>query len=315
MKTIRQRVLLLFTILLSLAAPLTAHAQTLLMNAQPSGETPDATFALLVDSAKTQKTYADLTRFMSDLDESTKARLNTALFNASAPSNDKAVTVRLLANGNVKSVLTKNDAESSSTNGSLGVLFSRKAPFFALSALVNVAASEDTLTNGFGSSLLTPGTGNLAGILDLQMPLSMGFLKNGPGRSSLHLYMSVSSNTWKHEDQTEDIVVMGAGALLAYDIARAVNDIEYGLRLELGLTYRGLFGNIVSNGDFRDAALGTTVRHFPGIEAGFTVKVRNISAGITFYRYLDASDNTIQGLSGGQLAGGISLSTQIPLLK
>ena len=65
----------------------------------------------------------------------------------------------------------------------------------------------------------------------------------------------------------------------------------------------------------RDAALGTEVRHFLGIETGFSLKVRNVNAGITFYRFFDASDNTIQGFSGGQLAGGISLSMQIPLLK
>ena len=311
MKTIQHSLLLIA--LLGLAIPLSAHAQTLQIYPSPSPEeTQEPSPALLMNRA-IDAPY-EFSMFMDALDDSTAALLASALFASPAPPDDE-ITVRLLASGNVKSVLTNDDAETASTNGSLGVLFSRKAPFFALSALVNVAASEDTLTDGFGSSLLTPGTGNLAGILDLQMPLPDRFLKNGPGRSSLHLYTSVSSNTWKHEDQAENIVVMGAGALLAYDIARAANNIEYGLRLEFGLTYRGLFGDIVSNGDFRDAALGTKVRHFPGIELGFAVKVANVNAGLTFYRFLDSTDSTIKGLSSGQLAGGISLSTAIPLLK
>lgn len=225
------------------------------------------------------------------------------------------LTVKLFADGNTKTILTgeNQQADETTTNGSIGLLFEWGNPSSVLSGLVNVAAAEDTLVAGFGQSLLAPGTGNLGGIVELHLPFPGTLLGTSPGALAIHLYSSVSSNTWKHEDDAADIVVFGGGALLAYDLGIEKQDAFYGLRVEGGLTYRGLYGDAASNGSFREEALGTEVRRFLGLEAGISLTARNLTAGITFYRFSDSSDKSIPGFSGGQLAGGISISTAIPL--
>src|SRR4029079_11840901 len=87
------------------------------------------------------------------------------------PCNDRSVPTSAVF---LSGALTggKDSSSSSATSGALGI--SHLSSAWSFSSQINVAAKTDTIRDGFGASLLAPGSGKalLAGLFDWRRPIS-----------------------------------------------------------------------------------------------------------------------------------------------
>ena len=84
-----------------------------------------------------------------------------------APRDRDSAVIQVFADGNVKNALA-NPGAATSASGSLGLRYA--GPTFVASGTINVGGTKDTLTQGFGTSLLAPATGSAlsAGVLEIR---------------------------------------------------------------------------------------------------------------------------------------------------
>src|ERR1043166_3450057 len=232
--------------------------------------------------------------------------LSGQTLSSSVPKLGKdSVRIRVFADGAIRALVGGQGSGSTATAGSIGVSIVDSETQF--STQISVATANDTLHDGFGASVLAPASGGrlAAGLADYRR---RHFWKGW----GLHAYASASSARWltlNPQDAKESIAVGAAGlgaSLFRTIINQAVSDNnEVAILLDLGIAYRGLFGDI-ANADFNAVklrTLGTIAEHFVGTEIGLTIQVNDVRAGMEFYYF----HTHAPGLRDGQLVAGFSL--------
>ncbi|MEM9758078.1 MAG: hypothetical protein AAF933_02535 [Pseudomonadota bacterium] len=225
------------------------------------------------------------------------------------PDRPEIQRVTVFASGSAKSALSDANSDAANAAGTVSAQFRSGSTVWA--AQINVLSTETSITSDFGTTLLAPATGSLSGLVDVR-------------HERFHVYGGVSRATWSFTgeapsdsmaatEMSADLSVLSLGALYAFPVVEpvTVEQRTYGLNLELGGALRVLSGDGAAESfdTFRTNTLGTADRVFYGIEAGANLVVDRLVAGVQFY-WLFGDD--APGLTGGQVAGGISVA--VPLL-
>lgn len=251
------------------------------------------------------------------------AALREALRISSARS---ATHVTIFADGNIKGAASGESVEGPVGTGSIGIAISRRNAFWT--AMVAVASSSDTVSEGFGAAILSPGSGKrlYSGVLDLRKTASLA------GRKlRLHGYVMSSKSSWRLTTAPEtlavngtptvvvdttvhDAVIFGAGLLHYWDIVDGyVGDNYVSLKVEAGASLRWLTGDIVDQRDLLSRNLGTPKRHFGGFEGGMQISFGRVTGAIQVYwlRLIHSDRAEVVGLTHGQIIGALSVAGDI----
>jgi hypothetical protein len=246
--------------------------------------------------------------------------------------------IQIFLSGSIRDVVGQQ-SEGATGTGSLGMRYI--GPSYVATGMINVAGAVDTLTAGFGATMLPPanGRGFNAGLLDVRRRYLFGMDKKcsavarfAPRADTLrargeavpkdslglHTYLGVSTGRWatardpdtQAVTETLDVPVWGAGIGLTYTfIDRRLEDKDVAMVLDVGLATRRLRGDLAADRreGLRDALLLTTKRDFYGPEVGLGLQYENITASLTYYFF--GSD--IDGFSHGQVVAGVSIQASL----
>lgn len=234
----------------------------------------------------------------------------------------------LFAKGDVKGVAT--GGESSAATGALGLTMDTDRSM--VQASLALASTQDSLTTGFGASVLTPGSGKA-----LSSGLLSGLFRFAPHAQlsaiiprALHIYGTASSSRWQDTVAFEqangttgparpvsaNVVVLGGGALLQHDLACCrVLDNPAVLTLEWGVGFRHLGGDITAADTalvfLRDSTLGTRSRFFGGPEVGLQITVNRVIGSLQLYHFWDGRGGDVPGLTGLQMVTAFTIAADI----
>jgi hypothetical protein len=210
--------------------------------------------------------------------------------------------VEVFADGNLRGLMANTSDGSAAATGALGI--SVRRPNIIWNGFINIASTIDTLSEDFGSIILNPATGR-----NLSSGLVEAFVKT-KHKIGQHYYMSASSSYWKSDSVTKSATIIGMGALGTLEILNGLsgqNDLYFGV--EFGLSYRGISGNVTNNEEYYKKTLGTSGRHFAGLEGGLVIKFNQVTAGLNLYWLHDLKGKAkIDGISSVQLTAGIKIS-------
>lgn len=261
--------------------------------------------ALAEDPGRLQAEVAGLTddqRKQVNADARSLQRLATAAL------GDLGSRVVVFADGNIRGALDQDEStDASSGTGALGVAVSTGAGQWA--ARINIASSEQVVSEDYGSIILAPGTGRslASGLLELRMA-------NWP----VHLYTSVSNSRWKlgtaDDAPTANATVLGVGALYTRTLASgSLDENEVVLTAEIGGAARWLDGDIHDLDEERQAVIGSTGSLFIGPEAGFTLALGRVTGQVQVYHLLEAGNagRRIAGLNGLQVVAGLGVTGEM----
>lgn len=229
---------------------------------------------------------------------------------AKDPSKD-TVNVSIFASGDVRGLISNDSQEQTSTTGSIGIRVEKENVVW--SASINIASTIDTLKSDFSKIVLNPASGNrfTSGLLDVRKSNCFKLFDKHIG---YHGYISGSSSNWKLKETTKSATVFGFGALLYYDVVpptqSSSNVLNFGF--EGGLTYRGVYGNILTNDLFLEEVFGSKGNQYWGAEMGIYIQFNNITAAIQGYLLYDIEgQQKVEGITSFQITGGISISGSI----
>jgi hypothetical protein len=225
----------------------------------------------------------------------------------------------------------KDSSNATATSGALGI--SHLSSSSSFSGQINVAAKTDTVRDGFGASLLTPGSGkalsaglfewrqSFAGLFTCARRDSLPFLIRqiiAGDRLKARVYGTVSSSVWSlpaagtEPAGAVSVVPIGFGVGLGYTmISETLNDKPIVAGFVFGFSRRLIHGDIAgeSHNLQREAILGTNKESFSGYEAGLELQFAQISGGVTFYSFPRAA--TVPGFSRGQVVAGFSIRSNV----
>jgi hypothetical protein len=220
--------------------------------------------------------------------------------------------VALFADGNVRGAVIGKEG-ATATSGSIGLGVSTRLSNFA--AVINIAAKPDTVTRNFGATVVSPATGGAlnAGLIDYR------WHKQPKGRGwGWHGYGSISSARWATDTNaagkataTTDVAFLGAGAAASYEVVRGTVGENFAFAaLDLGLAYRGLFGDIATkaNTDLKRRLYGTAGENWLGVEFGVALQINLVKAGINYYFFPRPN---ARGVTDGQVVAGFSLQANV----
>ena len=225
----------------------------------------------------------------------------------------------------------KDSSNTTATSGALGI--SRLSPTWSFSGQINIAAKQDTVRDGFGASLLTPGSGKAltAGLVEWRR--SFGSFFGCEGRAKLprvvreilrddrlkvRAYGTVSSSIWSlpaagsEPAAAVSVVPIGFGLGLGYTlISEAFDEKPVAAGIVFGFSRRLVHGDIAgeSHDLQRQAILGTSKESFSGYETGLELQFAQVSGGVTFYSFPRAA--TVPGFSRGQVVAGFSIRSNV----
>jgi hypothetical protein len=245
--------------------------------------------------------------------------------------------VLVYIDGSIKGTDKKSN-ETSTTNGSLAMSFADVNWDATIS--MNVAASQDSITTGFGQSLLVPGNGGFAsGLIDVRRSLSAF---KAP---SLYVrgYLSSSSHRWSIKDEagtptTAVANALGSGVGLSWqlfsgtlkrpvaktstetekknadgekDETPKTEDVLVSARLDFSAMRRALHGPVTERrfDTFRNTLLNGGDNVFHGFEIGLLLQYGTIRGSLAYYSFPNASD--VDGLTRGQIAAGFAIAAPI----
>ena len=146
----------------------------------------------------------------------------------------------LFADGNIKGI-TADDKNATGT-GSLGINIQKG--HLSWNAVISVASSIDTLKEGVGAIILTPGTGIAltSGFLDVRI---RDICKIEEYSLGLHFYIGTSRSIWNSANSSSSAITSGFGALIYSEIINTeINNNEISFGIELGPSYRWIAGDI-----------------------------------------------------------------------
>jgi len=225
----------------------------------------------------------------------------------------------------------KDSSSSTATSGALGI--SHLSSAWSFSSQINIAAKTDTIRDGFGASLLAPGSGKalMAGLFDWRRPISrfVGCTRTDKlprlvrevlrgDRLKTRVYGTVSNSVWSlpaagtEPAEAVSVVPIGFGIGLDYSlINEMINAKPVAAGFVFGYSRRLIHGDIAgeSHALQRQAILGTTKESFSGFEAGLELQFAQISGGVTFYSFPRAA--TVPGFSRGQVVAGFSIRSNV----
>jgi hypothetical protein len=242
-------------------------------------------------------------------------------------------TVDVFAEGNVKNVISQ-PSDATSVSGALGMRY--LGTRFIISGLINVAGSSDTVTSGWGATMLAPATGSTlnAGLLDLRIrrrdAKDPGCAPPDPSlfcNQSIHLYSTIGSRRWATRidttlnagaaptlrvSETFDVPVWGIGA--DYSIAFFDGSVPMGgesanvaMVLDAGLATRHIRGDLFARELTRARVLSSSQLNFWGPEVVLSMQVNQIRSSLAYY-YMSGS---VDGFSRGQVVAGVSISARL----
>lgn len=248
-----------------------------------------------------------------------------------SPSNDFPLKISII--GDAALVGTTNDSKQDkfNTKGSLGFKFTTnlfrkiavhgKVSLVLLSntdtiksknlTVVNSTDTTNSVTNSqdFGNSILNPRSGESiqSGMVELDF-----FIKEWWGISTS---IVLGTKVWKdsiNENQisTENARILGlsAGVFWAPSNRQTKENNDIGLKLYMNISNRFLLGDAKINSKIRSRLLESDKWQFWGIEPGFVIDYRSITAFVSCPIFFGT---TVKGVTSGQFLGGISISTSI----
>lgn len=222
---------------------------------------------------------------------------------------EEGLTVTVFADGAARTALTDDPGDGATGTGALGLRI-RSGSRWTLGANVAVVSSADTLNRGFGTAVLTPAGGsNPSGLLDLLIS-DIDRL----GGLDLHAYTSFSQSLWSGTEGTETVGVLGLGVLVSESFGGvdSAQSAYYGIRIEAGLSYRSIGGDISDADQLRTELLGTDNQEFGGFEGGVQLQAGNVGAGFqAFYLFNIGDDTHVEGLTRLQLTFGLRVEGAI----
>lgn len=218
-----------------------------------------------------------------------------------------SIQVRVFADGAVRASVAGQGDGSTASAGSIGVsVLSARSQF---TTQISVATANDTLRDGYGTSILVPASGGrlAAGLVDVRLPKVYR-------QWGVHTYASASSASWftknpQATDETIGVAIAGLGASLYREVINQPlgPDNSAAVLVDVGLAYRGLFGDIANSEqqatETKLRTLGTDSEHFIGLELGLTIQVNDVRAALGFFFF----DTDATGLGDGQLVAAFSL--------
>lgn len=230
-----------------------------------------------------------------------------------------SVVIAIMADGNVRTVLTAKGDAPTPTAGALGLSFGRYNSNFTV--LVNVVGRVDSVTADFGASLLPPTSGGatssrLSALIDFRqlfrkaMRIGPISLANGFG---WHVYLSGAPVAWVDTATTNHpsykAFVIGAGLQLSREVYNQdVAGTSVSVVFDGGPALRSLKGDVTSTNptraDLRTRLLGTANRDFLGLETGLTIQMKEVRMGVSYYHF----GGQVDGLSNGQAVFGFSVA-------
>jgi hypothetical protein len=238
-------------------------------------------------------------------------------YNRHVPARNVYATA--FASGDVRTT-GGNANDPVAANGSVGLSLQMRR--LTVAGFVNVVTTVDSVEGNFGPALLTPAVGGRfrAGVMELRFA-------NIYHDYGIHAYSTVSNAIWALPVDTArsdtfhtrafSASVVGAG-VTAFRQWEAFSDTVPGnerngvaFGLEGGLAWRRLSGDIATQTEFRQRLLGTDARSYLGLEAGMTITINNMAAGIQLYRMWSLKGATLNGLTGTQISTGLSLQGKL----
>jgi hypothetical protein len=237
------------------------------------------------------------------------------------PSSDPTISVYV--DGNVKNAVGGTATNTAVVSGALGLRYVGSR--FTTSGQINIAAKTDTLSTGFGTALLSPGSGKAfnSGLIDVRTRAGAPAACSSSARPlwcrmGVHGYASASTTRWATAKLGEtvtaatDVPVIGSGIGGYYSffdgkVKTDSNPPRVAMVLDATLTHRHIAGDI--SGD--DAALTNTIgeakQTFLGVELGLSLSYNQIRAGLSYY----LMNGDVKGFSGGQIVAGFALKADL----
>lgn len=237
----------------------------------------------------------------------------------------------IFADGGVKQVVSQ-PADATTTTGSLGMTY--QGTHFIVSSVVNVLAHGDTITKGYGASMLPPAAGAAqnSALLDVRYatffrdllpklgaPCSgaLGYLCDHAG---LHGYASASANVWQITPasgstaanvQNVPVHALGFGTYYTFFDTK-LNDTPAAMGLDITGVTRSIRGDLTIPGAANDSLRapllgGTKATNFGGYSIGINMQYDIVNAGLTYYHMA----GSVPGFSHGQIVAGISLRAKL----
>ncbi len=183
-----------------------------------------------------------------------------------------------------------------------------------LNTSVAVASTVDSVKDGFGASVLLPGSGKgklSTFIFEVFAPPMPKLWHVG-----VHGYLSGGNSTWVTDStHSRNAAVMGVGLGVYRDFLCTCRllDTDVAITMTAGLALRTLQGNVAQSPTVLQAALhGSKDRSFAGAEFGLALTIGSVRAGVQYYQMGKADDDiSVASLTGGQLVVGISVAGAI----
>ena len=222
--------------------------------------------------------------------------------------------VALYADGTVRDAVSGSGGKDNTTGtGSVGLAVSFPSGW-QLNTSVAVASTVDSVKDGFGASVLLPGSGKgkLSTFIFEVFAPPMPRLWN----VGVHGYLSGGNSTWVTDStHARNAAVMGVGLGLYRDFLCHCRllDTDVAITMTAGLALRALQGNVAQSPTVLQAALhGSKDRSFAGAEFGLALTIGSVRAGVQYYQMGKADDDiSVASLTGGQLVVGISVAGAI----
>lgn len=222
--------------------------------------------------------------------------------------------VALYADGTVREAVGGSGGKDNSTGtGSVGLAVSFPSGW-QLNTSVAVASTVDSVKDGFGASVLLPGSGKgklSTFIFEAYAPPMQKLWNIG-----LHGYVSGGNSTWVTDTaRVRNAAVLGLGLGLYRDFLCGCRllDTDVAITMTAGLAFRMLQGNAAQSPTVLQAALhGSKDRSYAGAELGLALTIGSVHAGVQYYQMGKADDDiSVASLTGGQLVVGISVAGAI----
>lgn len=232
------------------------------------------------------------------------------------------VNVEIFADGNIRGVLGSSfdeEAENKTIqSGSIGLnLLTHRSQW---TGSISIAGNQQKIISDIRNIILNPESGSSlqSGFISYMRSKIRGIpLFRGESPPDVNAYLSVSGSNWGNDDESENAVVLGLGALLLWDQVRynfgdqeTVNFIR--MRMGFGYTERYIMGDILTNKDLLNEVSGSKSTSYRGFEGRFKIQYNYLVATLKGFWLWGGTGGT-KGISNGQLAGGISIS--IPFIR
>ena len=222
---------------------------------------------------------------------------------------DNQLKVSIYSSGDLKDAISsKSDGAAT---GSLGLRLEKAMGekfAYQLNGEISIASIGDTLLAGFGSSFITPKTGAFSSLVQFTPSLTFN---NGTGAYFANFYTFINTTDWKYGETALNGSLYGIGLCPGFYLFRknpATNNQKYdfaSIEIHAGFTYRGVLGNFKQNADFLKNVYGSDKTDFFGLQSGLGIFYHGFTVGIDLY--FIKNKKVIEGLTGGQIAGGISI--------